>query len=112
MGFSPLPGLVMSTRCGDIDASIAIDLVKRTFMIFKYFLGGKTPDEVSDILNKKSGLLGLSSLSSDLRDIYQVASNSSHPKCENCRLAFSVCIHRLRALVGSMISVLGGIGII
>lgn len=62
-------------------------------------------------MNKRSGLLGLSTLSSDLRDIYQVAQNVSHPKCERCRLAFAVCVHRLRYVLGEMIAAMGGIGI-
>ena len=63
MGFSPLAGLVMSTRCGDIDAEVALELVRQ----------GMPADEVSRILNNKSGLIGLSGFSSNLAEIIDAA---------------------------------------
>ena len=60
MGFTPLAGVMMGTRCGDVDPSIMPYLCKKL---------NKTPDEVLDIYNKKSGMLGISGISSDSRDI-------------------------------------------
>ena len=60
MGFTPLAGVMMGTRCGDVDPSIMPYLCKKL---------NKTPDEVLEIYNKKSGMLGISGISSDSRDI-------------------------------------------
>ena len=60
MGFTPLAGVMMGTRCGDVDPSIMPYLCKKL---------NKTPDEILDIYNKKSGMLGISGISSDSRDI-------------------------------------------
>ena len=65
MGFTPLEGLMMGTRSGDLDPSIIFYLQER----------GYSANELQDILNKKSGLLGLSGTSSDLRDIEAAAEN-------------------------------------
>ena len=60
MGLTPNAGLMMGTRCGDIDATIVTYIIKQTKM---------SADEIENILNKKSGLLGISETSSDSRDI-------------------------------------------
>jgi len=64
MGFTPLEGMIMGTRCGNIDASIVPYLMKKENI---------TPDEMTNIMNKKSGFLGLSGKSSDMRDLSQLA---------------------------------------
>lgn len=64
MGFTPLEGMIMGTRCGNIDASIVPFLMKKE---------GLTPDQMTDIMNKKSGFLGLSGKTSDLRDLNDLA---------------------------------------
>ena len=64
MGFTPLDGFIMGTRCGGIDPSIVTYLMNKE---------GLTPDEMSDIMNKKSGFLGVSGVSSDCRDLIAAA---------------------------------------
>jgi acetate kinase len=94
MGYSPLPGLVMSTRCGDIDAEIVLDLVRR----------GYAPDEISTILNNQSGLIGLSGFSSNLAEIIEEAERGN----TECQLAYDVYVHRLKSYIGAYTSLLNG----
>lgn len=94
LGYSPLPGLVMSTRCGDIDPEIVLELIQ----------SGRTPDQVSQVLNNRSGLLGLSGFSSNLDEIIQEAEKGSAA----CRLAFEVYAHRLKIYLGAYTWLLGG----
>ncbi|MDD5680558.1 MAG: acetate/propionate family kinase [Candidatus Omnitrophica bacterium] len=98
MGYSPLSGLMMSTRCGDIDPIL---------MIYLMNIYGYRPDELMDILNKKSGLLGISGFSSDITDIIHKMYKGEGRK--RARLAFNMYIHRLKKYIGSYIAVLGGI---
>ena len=94
MGYTGLPGLVMSTRCGDVDPMLA------THIMGVY---GERSDDLIDLLNKKSGLLGLSEFSSDIRDI--IARLDADP---NARLAFDMYVHRLKKYIGSYAAALGG----
>ena len=96
MGYSPLPGLMMSTRCGDIDPMLAI------YLMATY---GYRPDYLMDMLNKESGLLGISGFSSDIRDIIHRISKEG----EQGKLALDMYIHRLKKYIGSYITILGGI---
>ena len=94
MGFSPLAGLVMSTRCGDIDAEVALELVRQ----------GMTADQVSQILNNKSGLIGLSGFSSNLAEIIAAAEAGD----EDCRVAYEVYATRLKHYLGAYTWLLKG----
>jgi acetate kinase len=94
MGFSPLPGLVMSTRCGDIDAEIVLELLSH----------GYSTDQITDILNNKSGVVGLSGYSSNLAEVIS-ASENGH---EDSRLAFDVYAHRLKIYLGAYTWLLNG----
>jgi acetate kinase len=96
MGFTPLEGLMMGTRCGSVDPGIL------TFLMRQGQLDGQDIDEV---LNQKSGLLGISGLSSDIRDILAGIQNGY----ERAKLAFDIYVHRLQAAIGGMAAVLGGI---
>ena len=96
MGMSPLEGLVMGTRSGDIDPGVLLELQRRE---------GLSVDELDQLLNKKSGLLGLSGVSNDMRDIDQRASEGD----EACRLAIRVFCHRLRKYIGAYAAVMGGV---
>lgn len=87
MGFSPLAGLVMSTRCGDIDAEVALELARRGYAV----------DEIEKILNDRSGLLGLSGYSSNLAEVIEAAEAGN----ENCRLAYEVYANRLKFYLGA-----------
>jgi acetate kinase len=95
MGFTPLEGLMMGTRSGSVDPGILTYLIREERM---------TGQQLDEMLNEKSGLLGLSGVSSDMRQIL-LAINSGN---ERALLAFDIFIHRLRASVGSMLAVLGG----
>jgi acetate kinase len=96
MGFTPLEGLMMGTRCGSVDPGIL------TYLMRQDQLDGQSIDKV---LNQKSGLLGISGLSSDMRDIL-AGIRQGH---ERATLAFDIYVHRLRAAIGGMAAVLGGI---
>lgn len=95
MGFTPLDGLVMGTRSGSVDPGIL------TFLMRQGQLDG---NEIDKILNQRSGLLGLSGLSSDMRDILTGVERGH----ERAKLAFDVYVHRLRGAIGAMAAVLGG----
>jgi len=96
MGFTPLEGLMMGTRSGSVDPGILTYLMRR---------GQVTGQQLDDILNTKSGLLGISGISSDMRQIV-AAMKDGHARA---KLAFDVFVHRLQAGIGAMIAALGGI---
>jgi acetate kinase len=96
MGFTPLDGLMMGTRSGSVDPGILTYLMREE---------KSTAKQLDDLLNKKSGLLGISGISGDMREIV-AAMNDGHARA---RLAFDIFVHRLRSGIGAMIAVLGGI---
>ncbi len=96
MGFTPLEGLVMGTRCGEIDPAIIPYLMKKE---------GMSPDQVDNYLNKKSGVLGISGISSDFRDIEQAANDGN----ERASLALEVFAHKVRKYIGGYVAVMGGV---
>jgi acetate kinase len=96
MGFTPLEGLVMGTRCGDIDPAIV------TFLMEKENLGVR---EVDAILNKKSGLLGISELSNDAREIKAAIKEGN----AQAKLAIEVFYYRIKQYIGTYIAVMNGI---
>jgi acetate kinase len=98
MGFTPLEGLVMGTRSGDLDPAVLFHLARRE---------GMSIDQLDDLLNKRSGMLGLAG-SSDLRDIRAAIASGD----EQARLAFEVYVHRLRAYAGAYLAQLGGADVI
>ena len=94
MGFTPLEGLVMGTRSGDIDAGLVS------------YLGDKEGipiAEIDDVLNQKSGLLGMSGRSGDMRDLLSVEAEDEH-----ARLAVEVFVYRVRKYIGAYLAALGG----
>jgi acetate kinase len=95
MGLTPLEGLVMGTRCGDIDPTV----------IFLLQNSGYAPEEVDRILNKSSGLRGIAQIdSNDMRDLMNAAASGN----AQARLALDVFIHRLVKYVGAYAAVLNG----
>ena len=96
MGFTPLEGLMMGTRSGSIDPGILTYLIRE---------GRLQAQEIDDVLNKESGLLGISGISGDMREIL-AAMKQGHPRAQ---LAFDVYVHRLQAGIGAMVAVLGGV---
>lgn len=96
MGFTPLEGLMMGTRSGSVDPGILTYLMRT---------GKSTGEQLDQLLNTHSGLLGISGLSGDMRQIV-TAMKDGHPRA---RLAFDIFVHRLQSGIGAMIAVLGGI---
>jgi len=97
MGFSPLSGLIMSTRSGDIDPMLILYLMKES---------GYSAENLIELLNKKSGLLGISGFSSDITDIMERISNKKFQK--RAILALNMYLYRLKKYIGSYILALGG----
>ncbi len=96
MGMTPMEGLVMGTRCGDIDPTIVEYLTHQL---------GKSIEEVMTILNRESGVLGLSGVSSDFRDL-DAASNEGN---ERARMAVEVFSYRAAKYIGSYIAAMNGV---
>ena len=99
MGLTPLEGLVMGTRSGSIDPAIIPFLVKNE---------GISADEVDSILNKKSGVLGVSGVSSDFRDLDAAAAEGN----KRAALALDMFIHSVKGYIGRYASVMGGVDVI
>jgi acetate kinase len=95
LGFGPMNGLIMGTRSGDVDQSVIFYLVKTL---------GYTIDEVNTMLQKQSGMLGLTGMS-DLRDIEENAINGN----KDCQLALAMNAYRIKKFIGSYVAVLNGL---
>jgi acetate kinase len=95
MGFTPTAGLMMGTRSGDVDPGIMIDLLR----------SGYTGEQIDEIFNRKSGFLGISGVSSDLREIMEAIAQGN----TRAKLAYNVYLHILRSYIGAMIATLGGV---
>lgn len=93
MGFSPLQGLIMSTRCGDIDPTITLKLLSDISNI----------DEVEKLLNNKSGILGMSEFSADIRDIFNNSNKNNSNK--NLELTEQSYLWRLKKYLGSYLAI-------
>jgi len=96
MGFTPLEGLIMGTRCGDLDPAIV------TFIMNKE---GLSPEEMDAIMNKKSGVLGISGVSSDFRDIEDAAAEGN----ERAKLALDAFDLRVKKYIAAYAAVMGGV---
>lgn len=96
MGLTPLAGLPMGTRTGDIDPAIIEFIAGKE---------GKTVEEINQILNKKSGMLGLSGVSSDFRDLDKGISEGN----DRCRLAVDVFAYHVKKFIGSYAAAMGGV---
>jgi acetate kinase len=96
MGFTPLEGLMMGSRSGSIDPGILLHWMRQ------YHLDA---DQLDDLLNRQSGLKGISGISGDMRQILAAIDRGN----DRARLAFQTYIHRLRSLIGSMLASLGGL---
>ena len=96
MGLTPIQGLMMGTRVGDIGAGAIQYMMKQE---------NKDIDEVLDIMNKKSGILGISGKSSDLREVLDGMANGD----DRCRLAIDMVAYKIKSYVGSYVAALNGI---
>ncbi|MGH9715769.1 MAG: acetate/propionate family kinase [Candidatus Acidiferrales bacterium] len=96
MGFTPVEGLMMGTRSGSVDPGILTHLMRQNNL---------TGEQIDDTLNKRSGLLGISGLSGDMRQVVAAMKQGN----ARAALAFEMFVHRLRSGIGAMAAVLGGV---
>ena len=96
MGLTPLEGLMMGTRTGDVDASVVLAIMKSE---------GLGPDQMQTLLNKKSGLLGISGVSSDMREV-EIAAQSGN---ERAKLALEMYSYRIKKYIGAYAAAMGGV---
>ena len=99
MGFTPLDGVVMGTRCGSIDPNIIPYLMKKDNL---------TPDQMTEIMNKKSGFLGISGVSSDARDLDTRANAGD----QRCKLALKMLTYGVIKYIGQFAAVMNGVDLI
>ena len=99
MGLTPLAGVMMGSRCGDIDPSAVTYLMQKT---------GMQPQEMADFLNKKSGVLGITGISSDMREIESAAAEGN----ERAQLALDMYNYRIKKYIGAYAAAMGGIDVI
>ena len=99
MGFTPLAGMIMGTRCGSIDPNIVTYIMKKDNL---------SPDEMTTLMNKKSGFLGVSGVSSDVRELNAAVDQGN----ERARLVFKILTHDIIKLVGSYVAELDGVDLI
>ncbi len=100
MGFTPVDGLVMGTRCGEVDPGALLFIAK------KEEFGNS---RMNDIINKESGVLGISGISSDMRDIEDAAWNKGH---ERALLALDIYCNRMKKYIGSYAAQMGGVDLV
>jgi acetate kinase len=96
MGMTPAEGLMMGTRSGDLDPAILLYLAREL---------KASPDEIDDLINKKSGLLGVSGVSSDMRDVEAAAASGNH----RAELALSIFCYRIKKYIGAYAAAMGGL---
>ena len=99
MGLTPLAGLMMGSRCGDIDPSAVTYLMQKT---------GMHPQEMADFLNKKSGVLGITNISSDMREIEAADDNGD----KMAHLALAMYNYRIKKYIGAYAAAMGGVDVI
>jgi acetate kinase len=99
MGFTPAEGLIMGTRCGNIDPAVLIYLMRTE---------GTTADALDVLINKKSGLKGLSGLSNDMREIEKAADKSDH----RALLAFKTFCYHIRKNIGAYVAAMQGLDVV
>ena len=99
MGFTPLAGVEMGSRCGDMDPAVVPYLMKKT---------GMNEDEINEFMNKKCGILGISEVSSDFRDILAEIDNNG-PKAAQCKLAYNILIYGIKKYIGAYTAAMNGL---
>ncbi|MFA6321158.1 MAG: acetate kinase [Candidatus Omnitrophota bacterium] len=99
MGFTPLEGLLMGTRSGNLDPAAVLYILEKEKLTFA---------RVNDILNKESGLLGVSGVSNDMRDILKGAKGQGQ-QAQRCKIAIEIFIYRIKKYIGAYQAVMGGL---
>lgn len=96
MGFTPLEGLMMGTRSGSVDPGLLLHVLRRRHL---------TPEQLDTVLNHESGLLGVSGVSGDMRQVQSAARDGNR----RAQLALAIYVHRLRQTIGALAASLGGV---
>ncbi len=96
MGLTPLDGFIMGTRSGAVDPSVVTYIMNKE---------GFTPDQMADLMNKKSGFLGLSGVSSDCRDVKNAAAEGN----ERAKLTIEILVYQIKKFIGSYAAAMGGV---
>ncbi|GAB6138446.1 acetate/propionate family kinase [Halanaerobaculum tunisiense] len=96
MGLTPLEGLVMGTRCGDVDPATVPFIMEQEDL---------SPQEMDDLMNNQSGLLGVSGVGSDCRDVEEAAENGNH----RAQLALDMFVYRVKKYIGSYTAAMNGV---
>ncbi len=99
MGFTPQDGVPMGTRSGAVDPTVAPYIMKKL---------GISPEEAEKILNSKSGLLGVSGISSDCRDVWAAAAEGNH----RAELAIDILVHNIKKIIGSYVAEMNGVDVL
>ena len=99
MGFTPLEGLLMGTRSGDIDPAVVMYMMEKENLSL---------NRINDILNKESGLLGISGVSNDMRDLLKVAKKKTELG-KRAKIAIEIFIYRIKKYIGAYAAVMGGL---
>lgn len=99
MGFTPVEGLMMGTRCGDVDLGITLFLAEKEDLSIK---------ETNDLFNKRSGMLGISGVSSDMRDIEKAAEEGN----QRAKTALEMYMYRVKKYVGAYAAAMGGVDLL
>ena len=99
MGFTPLEGMIMGTRCGNVDPNVVPYIMKKENL---------TPDQMTEIMNRKSGFLGLSGLSSDARDLDAAANAGNY----RAKLVFKVFTYDVIKIIGAYIAEMQGVDLL
>lgn len=99
MGLTPLEGLMMGTRSGDVDPSAVLSIMKKE---------GLTPDQMSDLLNKESGVKGISGVSSDIREVEEAIKQGN----ERAALALKMYAYRIKKYIGAYTAAMGGVDVV
>jgi len=100
MGFTPLEGLLMGTRSGDLDPAVVFYIMEKEEL---------SPQHISDILNKKSGLLGVSGVSNDMRDLLKASKSKSVKMSARAKLAIEIFIYRIEKYIGAYQAAMKGL---
>ena len=99
MGFTPLEGLIMGTRCGDVDPAMVLFVMEKEYLC---------PHECDTLMNKESGLIGISGISSDMRDLIKAYEDGN----DRARLALQMYSYRIRKYIGMYAASMNGVDII
>ena len=99
MGLTPLEGLMMGTRSGDVDPSAVLSIMKQE---------GLTPDQMSDLLNKESGVKGISGVSSDIREVEAAIKEGN----QRAALALKMYAYRIKKYIGAYTAAMGGVDVV